>query len=347
MNTINTVTITKPDDWHCHLRDGAYLKRTVNDTAERFERAIIMPNLTTPVTTTLLAQQYYSRISEHIPQESDFTPLMTLYLTDQTSATHIQEAKKSGLIVACKLYPAGATTHSSHGVTDLQALYPVLSAMEKAGLVLCIHGETTDPHVDVFDREAMFIDHQLRHIVNDFPHLRIVLEHITTAYAVDFIKYAPNNVGATITAHHLLYNRNALFQGGIRPHLYCLPLLKRDRDQQALIHAATSGNPKFFLGTDSAPHVQQNKESACGCAGIYTAHSAIELYTEVFANANALDKLEGFASHFGAMFYQLPINTKTITLSQQSWIEEKTLSLGKDTVIPLRAGETIHWTLQK
>jgi len=336
--------ITRPDDWHVHLRDGAALRDTVADLARYCGRVIVMPNLTPPVTTTAQAQAYRERILAALqPCARRFEPLLVLYLTDNTSAEEIAAAKASGIVYAAKLYPAGATTNSASGVTDLQRIYPALAAMQKHGLPLLVHGEVTDSEIDIFDREKAFIDRHLRVIVRDFPGLKVVLEHITTADAVDFVSEAPATVGATITAHHLLYNRNHMLAGGIRPHFYCLPILKRGSHQQALIRAATSGNPKFFLGTDSAPHARNKKEAACGCAGSYTAHAAIELYAEAFEQAGALPRLEAFASFFGADFYGLPRNQDQITLRRREWTVPEQLSLGGETLVPLRAGEQIVW----
>lgn len=343
---MKTIEILQPDDWHCHLRDGDYLSRSVSDTAACFHRAIVMPNLITPVTTVEDANAYRQRILEQIPEGANFIPLMTLYLTESTTATIIQDAATSDHVYACKLYPAGATTHSQAGVANLEKLNPVLEAMEKAGLPLLIHGESIDPKMDVFDLEKIFIEKQLAPMLERFSALRVVLEHISTKTAVQFIESARDNVAATITAHHLLYNRNVIFKGGIRPHYYCLPILKRREDQEALRKAATSGNAKFFLGTDSAPHAQENKESDCGCAGIYTAHAAIALYAEVFEAENALDKLEGFASIYGAKFYDLPVNENKITLIKEAWEVPEYLSFGREALVPLRAGETIDWTIQ-
>ncbi len=342
---INSISITQPDDWHLHVREGDALKSVVPDTAKQFRRAIIMPNLATPVTTAKLAKNYRQEILDSLPDGSTFEPLMTLYLTDKTNAETIKDAKESGIIQALKLYPAGATTHSDHGVTDIKNIYPALEAIQQAGLLLLIHGEVTDPTIDIFDREKVYIETILKPLMDDFPTLKIVLEHITTQDAVEFVKTAPDNIAATITAHHLLMNRNDIFKGGIRPHHYCLPILKRDTHQQALIKAATSGNPKFFLGTDSAPHSQTAKESACGCAGIYTAYHAMELYAEVFDKANALDKLEAFASFYGPDFYELKRNNSKILLTREKWEIPKTLdyNLGKETIIPLRAGENCEW----
>ena len=343
--TIDRMKIIQPDDWHCHLRDGDYLKRTVSDEAARFRRAIVMPNLLTPITTVQAATEYHQRILAAIPNGKDFTPLMTLYLTDTTTSKIIEEGAASELVFACKLYPAGATTHSQAGVTQLNDLYPIFETMEKIGFPLLIHGESNDPKIDVFDREAVFIDQHLTPLIERFPNLRIVLEHISTKNAVQFIQSANENVAATITAHHLLYDRNAIFKGGIRPHYYCLPILKRHEDQIALRKAATSGHSKFFLGTDSAPHAEENKESDCGCAGIYTAHAAIELYAEVFEEENALDQLERFASINGAEFYKLPVNQNTITLEKNPWEVPEFLPFGKEVLVPLRAGSTLQWRI--
>jgi dihydroorotase len=340
-----TLTLTRPDDWHIHLRDGAALTRTVSDAAHSFRRAIVMPNLVPPVMTTAQALDYKARILAARPTGSQFEPLMVLYLTDNTDPTEIFRAKAAG-IHAAKLYPAGATTNSASGVTDLKKIYPVLDAMQSAGMLFLLHGEVTDSAIDIFDREKVFLERTFHHLVQDFPALKMVLEHITTADSAAFVAAAPANVAATITAHHLLYNRNHMLAGGIRPHYYCLPILKRNTHQQALIAAATSGNPKFFLGTDSAPHAQNKKEAACGCAGSYTANAAIELYAEAFEDAGALDKLEGFASHFGPDFYQLPRNSDTITLIKQAWQLPASLTLGDDALIPLRAGETLRWQRQ-
>ena len=340
---VKRLTLIRPDDWHLHLRDGAMMAAVLPDTARRFARAIVMPNLQPPITTVDLAHAYRDRILAALPADMRFDPLMTLYLTDNMPVSEIAKAKNSGFVQAVKYYPAGATTHSEHGVTDLKRAYSVLAAMEKQDLPLLMHGEVIDPSVDVFDREAVFINRHLMPLTRDFPGLRMVLEHITTRAAVEFVRQAPNTVAATITAHHLLLNRNALFEGGLQAHHYCLPLLKRETQRAALVAAATSGNPKFFLGTDSAPHPRQAKESACGCAGIYTAHAAIELYAEIFERAGALDRLEAFASFHGPDFYRLPRNRDTLTLEQQSWTVPEELHFGKDTVVPLRAGEMITW----
>lgn len=337
------ITLICPDDWHIHLRDGAALKQTVKDVSQTFGRAIIMPNLIPPVRNTEQAKNYYQRIIAARPANNNFQPLMTLYLTDSTTIDDIKQAKNSGIVYAAKLYPAGATTNSDSGVTSLEAIYPILEAMAEYKLPLLIHGEVTTPEIDIFDREKCFIDQYLYKLIKRFPTLKIVLEHITTKDAVDFVKEAPTSVAATITAHHLLYNRNHMLVGGIRPHYYCLPILKRNTHQQALLSAATSGNPKFFLGTDSAPHAQHAKEAACGCAGCYTAHAAIELYAEAFEQCNALDKLENFASYFGPNFYNLSPNTDTITLIRKDWVVPTTLPFGDKQIVPLRAGETLRW----
>ena len=344
MNDLNQITITRPDDWHLHVREGEALKSVVPDTAKQFGRAIIMPNLATPITTTSQAQVYRDEIKS-AASDADFEPLMTLYLTNNTTPEMIREAKSSGIVHALKLYPAGATTNSDKGVTDIENIYPALEAMQAEGLLLLVHGEVTDPAIDIFDREKVFIDNILKPLTSKFPELKVVLEHITTADAVEFVSNAPANVGATITAHHLLMNRNAIFVGGIRPHHFCLPILKRETHRRALVKAATSGNAKFFLGTDSAPHVQGAKESACGCAGMYTAYHAMELYTEVFDNAQALDMLENFASFNGADFYGLPRNSNTITLVKEQWEVPKSLAMAGDKVIPLRAGESCEWKM--
>jgi dihydroorotase len=337
--------ITRPDDFHVHLRDGQALSHVVPDTARQFARALVMPNLRPPVVTTDQAAAYRSRILAVLPPDTGFEPLMSLYLTDNTPPQEIARAKASGFVHAVKYYPAGATTNSDSGVTDITKVYRVLEALEGQGMVLSIHGEVTDPGVDVFDREAYFIEKILDPVVRRFSALKIVLEHITTGAAVDFVSQTSANIAATITAHHLLLNRNALFEGGLRPHHYCLPVLKRERHRLRLVDAATSGSPKFFLGTDSAPHTRETKEAACGCAGIYTAHAALEFYAEVFTQASALDKLEGFASEFGAAFYGLPRNTDTITLQQQTWTIPETLALGPSQLVPLRAGGECHWRL--
>jgi dihydroorotase len=342
-----SLTLIRPDDWHLHLRDDAALAAVLPDTARRFARAIVMPNLKPPVTTVALAAQYRDRILAALPAGLRFTPLMTLYLTDNTAAAEVDAAHASGFVHAFKLYPAGATTNSDAGVTDLKNCVAALARMEKLGVPLLVHGEVTDPAVDVFDREAVFIDTVLAPLLRDFPALKVVLEHITTQNGVDFVRDAATQVAATITAHHLLLNRNALFAGGIRPHHYCLPVLKRETHRRALLNAAISGNPKFFLGTDSAPHGQRTKESACGCAGCYTAHAGIELYAEAFDAAGALDRLEGFASFFGADFYGLPRNTDRITLRRVTVAVPDTLDyLPGDMLVPFRAGETLAWRME-
>jgi dihydroorotase len=342
---MNTLTITRPDDWHIHLRDNTALKTTVAHCARQFARAIVMPNLVPPVTTTAMALEYRQRIISAIPQDQNFNPLMTLYLTDNTSTEEIRNASNSEHVVAVKLYPAGATTHSDRGITDLQKIYPVLEAMEKYKLPLLVHGEVTDPDVDIFDREKIFIERCLIPVVTQFPALRVVFEHITTKEAADFVRQAPATVAATITAHHLMLNRNDMLAGGIKPHHYCLPVIKRELHRQVLIAAATSGNAKFFLGTDSAPHEQSQKESACGCAGIYTAHAAIELYASVFDAAGALDKLETFASFNGADFYGLPRNRSQIKLTRKVWTIPESYPLNNERLIPFHATRQIDWTL--
>ncbi|GAA3550153.1 dihydroorotase [Zobellella aerophila] len=343
---MTTLTITRPDDWHLHLRDGEQLKDTVRDASRYLGRALIMPNLVPPATTTEMALAYRERILAVRPQGSRFEPLMSLYLTDNTDPQEVRKAKATGKIVACKLYPAGATTNSDSGVTDVKNIYPVLAAMQETGTLLLVHGEVTDSRIDIFDREKAFIDTVLPDVVRDFPDLKIVLEHITTEHAVNFVEQAGDNVAATITAHHLLFNRNHMLAGGIRPHYYCLPILKRNTHQQALVRAATSGSKKFFMGTDSAPHFQHRKEAACGCAGAYTSHAAVELYAEAFEEAGALDKLEAFTSHYGPDFYGLPRNEDRITLVKESWVVGETLPLGGDQLVPIRAGEAIHWTVR-
>jgi len=338
----DTLTITRPDDWHIHFRDGAAMQSVLPDTARVFGRAIAMPNLRPPVVNVADAAAYRERL-QAAASGMAFEPLMTLYLTDNTTPEEIRRARASGFIHAVKYYPAGATTNSDSGVTELTKAYQAIAAMEEAGMPLLLHGEVVDPEVDVFDREAVFIERHLIPLLRNFPKLKIVLEHITTRQAAEFVTAAPANVGATVTVHHLLYNRNAMFKGGIRPHMYCLPILKREQHRQALVAAAISGNPKFFLGTDSAPHAVGAKETACGCAGIYTAHAAIELYAEAFEDADALDKLEAFASFYGADFYGLPRHTDTITLKRESWNAPASLKLGDESLVPLRAGEAIRW----
>ena len=341
-----TLTITRPDDWHLHLRDGAALADVVPHTAAQFGRAIIMPNLRPPVTTTAQALSYKERIAQSVPAQTAFEPLMTLYLTDNTPPDEIARAADAG-IVALKLYPAGATTNSDAGVTDIRKTYKVLEAMQRAGLKLLVHGEVTDADIDLFDREAVFIDRVMIPLRRDFPELKVVFEHITTREAAHYVGSADAHTAATITAHHLLYNRNAIFVGGVRPHYYCLPVLKRETHRVALVQAATSGSNKFFLGTDSAPHPAHLKEHATGCAGCYTAHAAIEMYAEAFDNAGALDKLEGFASFHGPDFYNLPRNTGTITLRRESWTPPESFVFGEANLKPLRAGEALPWRLVK
>jgi len=340
-----TLTLTRPDDWHLHLRDGEALESVLPDTARQFARAIVMPNLRPPVTTTAMAAAYRERILAALPAGMKFEPLMTLYLTDNTSPEEIACAKASGFVHGVKLYPAGATTNSDSGVTDLRHCDDALAAMEKHGMPLLVHAEVTDADIDVFDREKVFIDRHMRPLLQRFPALRVVFEHITTRDAADFVREAPAHVGATITAHHLLMNRNAMFSGGIRPHHYCLPVLKREEHRQALVAAAISGNPKFFLGTDSAPHPKAAKEAACGCAGMYTAHAAIEFYAEAFEAAGALERLEAFASFHGADFYGLPRNSEKISLVRESWRVPETLALGEGELVPLRAGQEVAWKL--
>lgn len=341
-----TLTLRRPDDWHVHLRDGAMLARVLPDTARRFARAIVMPNLSPPVATVADAAAYRARILAARPEGMQFEPLMTLYLTAATTPEEIVRAKESGFVHAVKFYPAHATTNAQHGVSDLRQCAAVLEAMQRVDLPLLMHGEVTDPDVDVFDREAVFVERHLAPLVRDFPALRVVLEHITTQAAAEFVAAAPANVAATITAHHLLLNRNAIFQGGLRPHHYCLPVLKRERHRQALLAAATGGDPKFFLGTDSAPHPRHAKESACGCAGLYTAHAAIELYAEAFEAAGALDRLEGFASLHGPAFYRLPPNADTITLERAPWTVPAQYEGEGGALVPMRAGGEIAWRLR-
>jgi dihydroorotase len=345
-DNIHELTLARPDDWHVHLRDGDMLVRVVPDTAMRFARAIVMPNLAPPVTSTAQALAYRERILAAVPAGLHFEPLMILYLTDNTQASEIAIAKASGRVHGVKWYPAGATTNSQFGVTDIRRCDAVLAAMEQHDLPLLVHGELTDPSIDVFDRERLFIDKYLISLLARFPRLRVVFEHITTRHAVDFVIQAHARVAATITAHHLLLNRNAMFTGGIRPHHYCLPVLKREEHRQALLAAATSGNPKFFLGTDSAPHAKHTKEAACGCAGIYTSHAAIELYAEAFEQVGALHQLEAFASFHGADFYQLPRNQDRITLTKQRWQVPPQLGDGQVGIVPMRAGEAIAWQLR-
>ncbi|MDH1701175.1 MULTISPECIES: dihydroorotase [Comamonas] len=339
---LDTLTITRPDDWHLHVRDGEAMRAVVPHSAAQMGRAIIMPNLKPPVTTAQMAADYRERILSVLPAGSAFQPLMTLYLTDKLSPADIVAAKAAG-VVACKLYPAGATTNSDHGVTDIRKIYPTLQAMQREGLILLVHGEVTDPAIDLFDREAAFIDQQLIPLRRDFPELKIVMEHVTTLEAAEYVAAADRFLAATITPQHLLFNRNAIFMGGIRPHYYCLPVLKRETHRLALVKAATSGSPKFFLGTDSAPHAAHLKEHATGCAGCYSAHAAVEMYAEAFDNAGALDKLEGFASFHGADFYGLPRNTGTLTLRRESWTPPDSFAYGEAQLKPLRAGDALPW----
>ena len=345
MSNQSTLTLIRPDDWHVHLRDGVVLADVVPHTATQFARAIVMPNLKPPVVTTAMAVAYRERILAAVPQGVTFEPLMTLYLTDNTPPDEIRRATDSGIVKGVKLYPAGATTNSDAGVTDIQRCMRTLEIMQETGLPLLIHGEVTDHEVDVFDREAAFIDRILQPLRKSLPALRVVFEHITTKDAVDYVRDADGEIAATITAHHLMYNRNAIFQGGIRPHYYCLPVLKREVHRQALVDAATSVSPRFFLGTDSAPHPKGLKEHACGCAGCYTALHAMELYAEVFDAVNALDKLEGFASFFGPDFYRLPRNTEQVTLQKREWVIPDELTLGDTVLVPLDAGRALAWKL--
>lgn len=340
---MNSVTLNLPDDWHVHLRDGEMLADTVPAATRQFGRGVVMPNLRPPVVTVAQAERYRARILEARPPGSSWEPLMTLYLTDNTRADELRAAKHSGMILAVKYYPAGATTNSDSGVTNLERVFPLLEEIQALDLPLLLHGEVTDPDVDIFDREAVFIDRHLQSLVKSFPALRLVLEHITTREAAQFIAAAPPNVAATLTPQHLLFNRNDLLAGGIRPHFYCLPVLKRDGHRQALVAAATSGSGHFFLGTDSAPHPRPLKEAACGCAGCYSHHAALELYAMAFDQAGALDRLEGFASHFGADFYRLPRHTATVTLQRTVWRVPETVSLGQDLLVPLAAGDTLPW----
>jgi len=343
---LDTITLTRPDDWHLHLRDGDDLAAVLPHTARCFGRAIVMPNLKPPVTTTKRALDYRERILDALPENSRFEPLMTLYLTDDTPPEEIARAKLSGRVHGVKLYPAGATTHSDAGVTRLSRCFHTLEKMQELGIPLLIHGEVTDPEIDVFDREKAFLEMTLGPLVDRFPDLKVVVEHITTRDAVQYVEVTGPNIAATITAHHLLMNRNALFLGGIRPHNYCLPVLKREEHREALVEAAISGNPKFFLGTDSAPHAKHTKEAACGCAGLYTAHAAIELYASAFEEAHSLDKLEAFASFHGADFYGLPRNKDRITLVRKEWRVPDTYKFGAHEVVPMRAGETLAWQLR-
>ncbi|HLU62272.1 MAG TPA: dihydroorotase [Gammaproteobacteria bacterium] len=340
---METITLIRPDDWHLHLRDGEQMAAVLPCSARQFARALIMPNLRPPVTTTEQALAYRERILAALPEDADFDPLMTLYLTDNTSPDEIVRAKESGKVLAVKLYPAGATTNSDAGVTDIAKTQAVLEKMAELGMPLCVHGEVTRDAVDVFDREAVFIDEVLAPLAERLPELKIVFEHITTARAVEFVRWSGPNIAATITPQHLLHNRNAIFKGGIRPHYYCLPVLKTEPDRTALLEAATSGNPKFFLGTDSAPHARHAKEASCGCAGCFSAHAALELYAEAFDAMNALDRLEGFASRHGAEFYGLPCNTGTVTLRREAWTPPPVMPFAADEIVPFRADETIFW----
>jgi dihydroorotase len=343
---MDALTIRQPDDWHLHLRDGAALQSVLPHTAAQFARAIVMPNLKPPVTTTALAATYRERILAARPAGSRFEPLMTLYLTDRTAPKEIAVAKASGFVHGCKLYPAGATTNSDAGVTDIRRIDAVLEAMAAAGMPLLVHGEVTHNDVDVFDREARFIDAVLAPLRARLPQLRIVFEHVTTLAAVEFVRAQREGVAATITPQHLAMNRNALFQGGIRPHLYCLPVLKRERDRVALLDAVVAGDARFFLGTDSAPHARSTKEAACGCAGIYSAHAALELYAEIFEQAGALPRLEAFASEFGPRFYGLPLNNGTVTLERTGWQVPESYPFAGENIVPLRAGEMLGWRLR-
>ncbi|HVF63304.1 MAG TPA: dihydroorotase [Casimicrobiaceae bacterium] len=340
--------LTRPDDWHVHLRDGPALEAVLPATARVFARAIVMPNLKPPVTTVAQADAYRGRIVAALRhfEQADFTPLMTLYLTDSTSADEIVRARASGFVHAVKYYPAGATTNADQGVTDLVRAYPALAAMERQGVVLCVHGEAAEADIDIFDRERMFVDRELARIVREFPALRVVVEHITTREAVEFVQAASANVAATVTPQHLLYSRNALLAGGVRPHFYCMPILKRESHRLALVAAATSGDPKFFLGTDSAPHARSTKEHGCGCAGCYSAPIALALYAEAFEDAGALDRLEGFASFHGADFYRLPRNAQSMTLVRSAQRVPAELPFGDDTIVPLRAGGEVRWTVE-
>jgi dihydroorotase len=340
------LTIRRPDDWHLHLRDGAAMAAVLPFTARRFARALVMPNLAPPVTTTAAALSYRERILAALPAGADFTPLMSLYLTDATTTQEVDRAAASGAVLGCKLYPAGATTHSDAGVTDVKRIDAVLERMSERELALQVHGEVTDPGVDVFDREARFIDAVLEPLVARHPALRVVFEHVSSRAAVEFVRGARDGVVATVTPHHLLLNRNALFQGGLRPHHYCLPVLKRETDRQALLDAVARGEPRFFLGTDSAPHARRAKESACGCAGIFSAHAALELYAEAFDQLGALACLEDFAAGYGADFYRVPRNRATVTLARRDWSAPGSYPLGGEELVPLRAGEVVHWTLQ-
>ncbi|MCK4841833.1 MAG: dihydroorotase [Methylococcales bacterium] len=342
---MNKLTLVRPDDWHLHVRHGAILKTVIAHTARQFARAIIMPNLNPPILTVEQALDYRTKILKALPLESSFNPLMTLYLTDALTPEEIKKAAESEHVHAIKLYPAGATTNSESGISDLKGIYPLLEVMEQVDLPLLIHGEVTDQNCDIFDREKEFVASSLTGIIKNFPNLRVVVEHVTTKEAVDFVLSASDKVAATITPQHVLFNRNAILAGGIRPHHYCLPIIKREHHRLALVKAATSGNPKFFLGTDSAPHLTATKENSCGCAGCYSAYGALELYIEAFEQANALDKFEGFASFFGADFYQLPRNTETITLQKQTWTVPASYRVNNETITPLKANEELNWKM--
>jgi dihydroorotase len=345
-NLAQTLSLRRPDDWHLHLRDGEHLAAALPFTARQFARAVVMPNLKPPVTTVAMAEAYRLRILQALPATLSFQPLMTLYLTNNTAPAEIARASACGFVVGCKLYPAGATTNSDAGVTAIEHIYPALEAMQKSGMVLQVHGEVTRADVDVFDRETAFIEQILAPLTERFPALKIVFEHVTTRAAVEFVKQARSGVAATITPQHLLHNRNAIFQGGIRPHYYCLPILKREQDRQALLAAATSDDARFFLGTDSAPHAQHTKENDCGCAGMFSAHAAVELYAEAFEQAGRLDRLEAFASERGADFYGLPRNTSNIMLDRTSWTPPAHYAYGEDQLVPMRAGEALTWKLR-
>jgi dihydroorotase len=340
------IHIKKPQDWHHHFRDGSALSRTVPDASRQFSHALAMPNLTPPIVTVADALQYRDRLLAAVPADRTFEPCMSLYLTAETSTADIEQASQSKHVIAAKLYPAGATTNSDEGIQSWDALFPVLKKMQETGLPLCIHGEVTDPSVDIFDREAVFIEQVLAPLLKKLPELRVILEHITTQVAVDFVRAQKSNVAATITAHHLWLSRNDMLAGGIRPHLYCLPILKRESDRQALIHASISGDPHFFLGTDSAPHTQKTKQSICGCAGIYTAHAALALYTTVFEQYNALHRLSDFSSHFGAAFYGITTTNEEIELIKRPWQVPESLSFAGETLIPFAAGETLEWQIK-
>lgn len=343
ISKMDKITIIQPDDWHLHVRNSALLKAVIPYTAKQFARAIIMPNLKPPVTTVAQAELYRQEILAALPEQSHFQPLMTLYLTNQTTVKDVIEVADSEHVYAFKLYPAGATTHSDAGISSLNTIYPLLAAMEEHNVPLLVHAEVADSHYDIFDREKIFLDQQLAPIIKQFPALRIVVEHLTTEQAVQFVSDASARIAATITPQHLIYNRNALLAGGIKPHFYCLPILKREQHRQSLLAAATSGNPKFFLGTDSAPHLTHLKENACGCAGCFSAHAAIELYASIFEQVGALDKLEGFASLFGADFYRLPRNSGTLTLAKQNWVVPEMIDKNSIQITPLNAGDTMHW----